>query len=429
MQVMRRKAARVWIAAAGAVLLHALLLAVALAFMRARPIRSMRVSLVRTRAPVASPLAPTLPLQAVPPRAVPSAPAPKRGSTSPAPAVPTAPSGAVSAKAVRAGLAPEGAAPTSPAGLAQPRGAEAASSAEARSREWLAREGLSRLPSQLTSPLLLHLDPAGGGAPPPGAAASAEAPGPQLVREKSPAERLAEEKATVSRKVEGWASDTRARGRAQSGRDVYWQSVEDALRRGFDPGWDLLQEGPQEAARSRMGAVLDAWQKSAAAYGKSGSPFGNDPDAPGAPRPLQDELATLGNADRGLGSVSLGGGLAPISLSPSASAAGKLWSHQLVALVRITQREDGSLFGVELLGTSGSPAYDRLALEQARKLSALKLGPPKQGRETLWAFETDFTQVPPLPIAGCALDDFIPKDCFYPLQKRVRSRVRLQAIY
>ena len=59
----------------------------------------------------------------------------------------------------------------------------------------------------------------------------------------------------------------------------------------------------------------------------------------------------------------------------------------------------------------------------------MRLGPPKQGRETLWAFEADFTQVPPLPIAGCALADFVPKDCFYPLQKRVRSRVRLQAIY
>ena len=114
---------------------------------------------------------------------------------------------------------------------------------------------------------------------------------------------------------------------------------------------------------------------------------------------------------------------------PSGGSAAGPWSHRLIALVRITQREDGSLFGAELLGKSGSDAYDRLALGQARKLGKLQLGPPQQGRETLWAFETDFTQVPPVPIAGCALDDFVPKDCFYPLQQRVKSRVRLQAIY
>ena len=48
---------------------------------------------------------------------------------------------------------------------------------------------------------------------------------------------------------------------------------------------------------------------------------------------------------------------------------------------------------------------------------------------TLWAFETNVTQAPPLPIAGCALDDFVPKNCWAPLQKQVRSRVRLMAIF
>ena len=62
-------------------------------------------------------------------------------------------------------------------------------------------------------------------------------------------------------------------------------------------------------------------------------------------------------------------------------------------------------------------------------LGALQLGPPRQGLETLWAFETEFSQIPPLPIAGCALDDFIPSNCWYPLQKRAHSRVRLLAIY
>lgn len=414
MRLMRRPTARFWVAAAGALLLHGLLLAVVAVVMvltglrPVRPVRSLRVDLVRmpkrVDAPPSSQPAPTQNgvLRATPGKS----PVPRQNSAPPAPG---------SGRDVPARNATTGA---------------AAPAHAAHSREWLAREGVSQL--------RLQLDPAAGGAPPgggdarPGAGTfgpSEEAPGQGLVREKSREERLAEEKATVSRKVEGWLSDTRARDRAQTGRDVYWQSVEDALRSGFDPGWDSLLQGPGDASRSKMGAVMDAWQKSASAYGKSGNPFGNDPDAPGARRPLHDELTVLGNQDRGLDSVSLGSGLTPLALSPSESVAGKLWSHRLIALVRITQREDGSLFGVELSGTSGSPSYDRLALGQARKLSSLRLGPPQQGRETLWAFETDFTQVPPLPIAGCALDDFIPKDCFYPLQKRVRSRVRLQAIY
>jgi len=59
----------------------------------------------------------------------------------------------------------------------------------------------------------------------------------------------------------------------------------------------------------------------------------------------------------------------------------------------------------------------------------LPLGIAPPGLVTLWEFETDFTQVPPVPIAGCALDDFIPKNCWVPLQKQIRSRVRLMAIF
>ena len=111
-----------------------------------------------------------------------------------------------------------------------------------------------------------------------------------------------------------------------------------------------------------------------------------------------------------------------------AAVSGNGWFYRLVALVRITQREDGALLAVELRGTSGNATYDRLALGQARSLATLQLGPPKQGLETLWAFETEFSQAP-LAALGCRLDDFIPKNCFHPLQKLVRSRVRLLAIY
>jgi hypothetical protein len=72
-----------------------------------------------------------------------------------------------------------------------------------------------------------------------------------------------------------------------------------------------------------------------------------------------------------------------------------------------------------------------MVLAHARTLGARGLGPPPGAhRESLWAFETVFDQVPPVPMAGCALDEhFLPRDCFYPLARRVRSRLTLEALY
>jgi len=249
-----------------------------------------------------------------------------------------------------------------------------------------------------------------------------------LVREKSREERLADEKAEVKRRIESWAGDSKAKDRAQF-RDAYWQTVEDALGRGFRPEWDAGDRGPQE--RGAVARFFEGWQRSAAAYGKTGNPFSEG--GPGARGPLGVELTSLGNQERGLDSSSLtglpGSGANVGFAIETAAADGSAFTRRLVATLRITQRDDGSLFSVELLGTSGSGAYDKLAVAQARALDRLRLGAPRQGRETLWAFETDFIRIPPAPIAGCGLDDFVPKDCWYPLQKRVRSSVRLLAIY
>ncbi len=290
------------------------------------------------------------------------------------------------------------------------------------SRDWRVAEGIDRSGGGASLQLDHPKD-----ALDPGTGPQAEGlPGP--VREKSRDAMLAEEKAAVEGRIEGWVSDAKAKWRAQT-RDDYWQVVEDALRRGFDPGWDLLEQGPQKTPSSTLGALVEAWKKQAAAYGRSGNPFAGLPDAPGARKPLTEEFLELANEDRGLGSVSLGKTLNLGMLTAAATASGQIWHYRLVASVRVTQREDGSLFAVELLGASGNAAYDRLVMRQARSLGALRLGPPRQGKETLWAFETEFSQIPPLPIAGCALDDFIPKNCWYPLQKRAHSRVRLLAIY
>lgn len=301
-------------------------------------------------------------------------------------------------------------------------GAGPGSEPPAWSRDWRAAEGIDG-----SGGLSLRLDHPERALDPDGNRQGDGSAG--LVREKSREERLAEEKTVVERRLEGWASDLKAKQRAQT-RDVYWQSLEDVLGRGFDPGWDVLDRGPRDAPSSTFRAFVESWKRQAAAYGKSGNPFADRSDEPGGHKPLHDEFIELANADRGLDSVSLGTKLQPLGfVRAEATVSGNAWHYRLVALVRVTQREDGTLFAVELRGTSGNAAYDRLALGQARSLATLQLGPPRQGRETLWAFETEFSQIPPVPVIGCSLDDFIPRNCFYPLQKLVHSRVRLLAIY
>ena len=246
------------------------------------------------------------------------------------------------------------------------------------------------------------------------------------VREKSREEKLAEEKETVRRTVEGWASDTAAQERARTAPDRAWRNFGDILSNGFDPGWDILDQGPPEGSGQIRSQFWDSWKRQAQAYGKTGNPFDPEPR-----RSLNQEVLSLRNEDRGLGGVSLGSvpqGMINFDIVAQ-GLAGNSFTRQLVAQVKITQREDGTVFAVEIFGTSGNAAFDRLALAQARKLDKLGIAPPKGSHATLWAFATTFTQVPPAPIAGCGLDDFIPKHCFYPLQKSTRSRVTLLAIY
>jgi hypothetical protein len=388
-----RRGRRLWVALAGALVLHALVL-LALA-------RLPNTKTVTPPGPKVIPIA----LRRLAPTSATSPPEEK----GPAPAKSTARRRAAAAPPENPALAP------APDGRAEVEHAS-------RPGDWRA-DGIYR-PGGGLSLQLAHPENALPGRSPPGDGSSG------LVQEKSRAEKLAEEKEIVSRRIESWVSDARAKERAQAGRDGYWQAVQDRLGRGFDPGWDLLEQGPKDAPRSSLDAFIDSWKKQAAAYGRSGNPFSGLPGAPGVTRPLHDEFTELANVDRGLDSVSLGKTLQPFAMVLTAGAvSGNIWHHSLIALVRISLRGDGSLFGVELSGTSGNAAYDRLVLGKARSLGTLPSGPAPLARETLWAFETDFTQIPPFPVAGCALDDFIPKNCWHPLQKLQRSRVRLLAIY
>jgi hypothetical protein len=140
----------------------------------------------------------------------------------------------------------------------------------------------------------------------------------------------------------------------------------------------------------------------------------------------------LAPQDRGFRGTSLEtpqAGLTLEALGRAAFGEGTRWNTKLVVYLMLTQTPDGSVENAVVSATSGNALYDRLALRQFRGLGDA-LGPPPPGHlRSLWAFETDFLQIPPMPVAGCALDDFIPRHCFYPLQKNVKSKVTLEAIY
>ena len=104
---------------------------------------------------------------------------------------------------------------------------------------------------------------------------------------------------------------------------------------------------------------------------------------------------------------------------------------KLVVRILLTQTLDGAVEHAALAASSGNPIYDKLALDLAWGLGkgGLLGPPPKDHRRSLWAFDTDFLQMPPIPVAGCAFDGFIPKDCYYPFKKSIKAGVKLEAVY
>jgi outer membrane biosynthesis protein TonB len=265
--------------------------------------------------------------------------------------------------------------------------------------------------------------------------------GPQgPVREPTQAEKDAAEEALVTDRVTGWITDSQAIARADPtrDRDGYWQDVQDALSKGFDPGWEIRDErggAGTSSVPNAMQLIAQQYAKSAENYGKTGSPTAAQPKPQGYSM-NQDFTSTLA-ADRGLSGTALDNPLARIQqagagLGATAGAGNSPWLQRLVVHILLTQRNDGSLDVVSIAGSSGNPVYDQLVLGQARKLSQHGLlgAPPKDHRRTIWAFETDFEQAPPMPVAGCKISgSMLPTDCFYPFKRSVSSRVRLEAVY
>ena len=396
---------RFWLALAAAVLLHALL-AITVSFVSppraaqcTRPQHTV-LSVELREAPRAN-RAPAIP----PPAVAPSAPPSSAESSAQRVAVRRS----EAKKSGEAGGAAEAAGDVGNAeGLAIP---------ERPKSQWAPGWGVS-----------LHLHDAAGALGIKGSPAEA-LPGP--VRVPSRAEALAEEQVRVQTKVEGWVLDDAAHIRVQGARDAYWQVVQDALEKNFKVDWSVIDKDVRKPGLAGMAdAAAQDWKREAAAYGATGG-LGGGANAPGAPRGLQQEFTQLAASERGFRSDSpLANPLLPqVTLG---AGSGGAFTSRLVVQILITQRADGSVTTVEVRVPSGNGLFDRIALDRARALGKDgTLGLPPRGHfRSLWSFETDFTQLPPLPFAGCALDAyFIPRECFYPLKKTVKSRLKLEALY
>src|SRR5256885_1128068 len=244
-------------------------------------------------------------------------------------------------------------------------------------------------------------------------------------------EALIEEKTRVESTLRGWTDDYLAQNRAEDPHDVYWHEMQQALARNFEVDFDVSK---READRptSSVREALAAYQRAAESYGRSGSAYGDSQH-----RSLNDSIASgpVAASDRGTAGTSIEGTKAAADVQLLAQAAfgeGSRWNKKLVVLIQIVQGPDGNIQAAQVTTTSGNKAYDGTALSQVKKLAGKGvLGiPPSGRRRTVWAFETDFSTMPPLPIAGCTLDAlFVPSECYYPLKRTVRSRIHLQAIY
>jgi hypothetical protein len=228
-------------------------------------------------------------------------------------------------------------------------------------------------------------------------------------------------------RLDAYLTDAKAQQRAEFP-DAYWSGMRERLERQFQVDWSMLDEGRTEKPMVSSGQLRDMlsnYGHEAGRYGATGSAYENGPDSPGAPAPMADELLGLGPGHRLSGPAR--------TLLDVGRPDNTLWSRHLAALVLVSQSSDGAILDVQLLQGSGNGAYDRMVLRQAQSLAEdpLQLGPtPPQGRKSLWAFNTDFNLMPPVPVVGCRFDArFVPTDCFYPLKRTVKSRIQLRAIY
>jgi TonB family protein len=186
--------------------------------------------------------------------------------------------------------------------------------------------------------------------------------------------------------------------------DAYWSPMRERMVARFVPSWEIF-DGPGAALGHSLAEAWSGYVDEATRYTRADTAGG-------------EEL-------RGLGPDLRRELKAPVG-------EGNPFHRDLVVLVRVLQRRDGSVEQVELVRSSGFRILDRQALEAARAAAEAERAPtPAQGRRTLWSFEARFEVEPPAPVVGCPLDVLWTGklgDCTYPLKRSASAQVHLRAV-
>ncbi len=231
--------------------------------------------------------------------------------------------------------------------------------------------------------------------------------------------------ARARRRGDGMLAELRARDLARYP-DASWMDLRDALAGGFAPDFGVLRGGGQ-GMRDVLADTASVYLGAAQAYGRSGQPFADTPDAPGRVAPEKNaavHAAAQGSPER----EALAAGSDAVAATGGKGLA-QAWSKALVTVVAVVASEGGVVTAARVVASSGNPAHDRLALEQARRLFGRTLPRRLAGTTTEWAFTTELSVIPPLPVAAVAFDaNFKPAGLFYPLKRSAKSRIELVAV-
>jgi TonB family protein len=210
-------------------------------------------------------------------------------------------------------------------------------------------------------------------------------------------------RAEVEQRLRTLTEELHASYRAETP-DAYWSPMRERMVARFVPSWEIF-DGPGAAFGHSLAEAWSGYVDEATRYTRADTAGG-------------EEL-------RGLGP--------DLRREPKAPVGeGNPFHRDLVVLVRVLQRRDGSVEQVELVRSSGFRSLDRQALEAARAAAEAERAPtPAQGRRTLWSFEARFEVEPPAPVVGCPLDVLWTGklgDCSYPLKRSASAQVHLRAV-
>jgi hypothetical protein len=182
--------------------------------------------------------------------------------------------------------------------------------------------------------------------------------------------------------------------------------LRDAMEDFWHPGFDQIQDSPLKGS---FGKMLQSWQETAQTYGKSGSPVDDPPTNQYYGDVEPQDLGILDTYEQ-------------LEKSDAFTTRARL-------VVRLAFDGKGG-WRLEKVQGSGHPTVDDAAVQAVGQ--ALAANPelvPRTWTKTRWAFEADFTVLPPLPVAGFTFDLSLGVfETAYPLKKIVRRRIKLLAV-